>query len=311
MPSVAILVSVHADASVLRLFFSGLRGLYGEDLDLSYILYDDTRSQESRILLQAFCQDDPFRRCVIPQLNGLGASDYRRSTTTHHWTPASLQRIAQIKNRLLMECFQREHDAAVLVDDDVIVHPLLVRHLSALQKPIVSEVFWTRFQPYQPWLPNVWDTGVYSFCSAESILQLRQPGVYKVGGLGACTFVDRSVWEKRVDFSFVHNVDLWGEDRHFCIRAACADIELHADTQYPPYHVYRPHDLGNAGEWFRHGCQREEIISRLDHRWEKEVETFLSERKSLWARGVKRAGNAIKTWQFYYDLRRQRFRPNR
>ena len=38
----------------------------------------------------------------------------------------------------------------------------------------------------------------------------------------------------------------FGEDRHFCIRAAALGFTLYVDTHYPAYHIYRESDLHNA-----------------------------------------------------------------
>lgn len=54
----------------------------------------------------------------------------------------------------------------------------------------------------------------------ESINKLRKPSVYEVGGLGACTLIHKTAIEKGVNFDKVKNFTFWGEDRHFCIRAA-------------------------------------------------------------------------------------------
>jgi hypothetical protein len=52
-----------------------------------------------------------------------------------------------------------------------------------------------------------------------------------------------------VSFSQIYNLDLWGEDRHFCIRAAALNLELNADTHYPPYHIYRESELEGLGDF--------------------------------------------------------------
>ncbi|MGQ9778299.1 MAG: glycosyltransferase family 2 protein [Bacillota bacterium] len=110
-----------------------------------------------------------------------------------------------------------------------------------------------------PPLPQVWVAGQYRLyhkepgeeLSAEEIKSrteaflemLRWPGLYKVGGLGGCTLLGRRALEAGVSFAPLPNLDLLGEDRHFCIRAAALGLELYADTLYPPYHIYRESDL--------------------------------------------------------------------
>ena len=73
--------------------------------------------------------------------------------------------------------------------------------------------------------------------------QLKRPGIYEVGGLGACTLISRKAIKLGVSFSQIPNLSFWGEDRHFCIRAAALGLKLYVNTRYPAYHIYRESDL--------------------------------------------------------------------
>ena len=57
---------------------------------------------------------------------------------------------------------------------------------------------------------------------------------------GACTLVTRKVFEAGVDYTQIPNIRkaLRGEDRHFCVRAACAGFEMWVDTHCPATHLY-------------------------------------------------------------------------
>jgi GT2 family glycosyltransferase len=57
---------------------------------------------------------------------------------------------------------------------------------------------------------------------------------------GACTLVKRKVFEAGVDYTRIPNIHkaLRGEDRHFCVRAACAGFEMWVDTHCPAIHLY-------------------------------------------------------------------------
>lgn len=65
------------------------------------------------------------------------------------------------------------------------------------------------------------------------------PGLYRVGMTGACTLMKRKVFDAGVDYSPIQNIkSLWGEDRFFCIRAACHGFELWADSHFPAEHLF-------------------------------------------------------------------------
>ena len=68
----------------------------------------------------------------------------------------------------------------------------------------------------------------------------KKPGLYRVGMTGALTLVKRRVFEAGVDYTRIPNImrALRGEDRHFCVRAACAGFELWVDTHYQATHLY-------------------------------------------------------------------------
>lgn len=191
---------------------------------------------------------------ILPRLEH-GRETYDVTGETHAWTNKLVSRIAAIRNAAIQAFMKTDAEYLFIVDADVIVHPDLVNHLLALNLPIVSEVYWSKWTPNDAWMPNVWDGHPYAFVSPESLVRLREPGVFPVGGLGACTLIRREVFEKGVRYAPVAGLEnIWGEDRWFCIRAAAAGFSLHADTAYPPFHVYRKEQLEEARSWFEVGC---------------------------------------------------------
>jgi len=79
--------------------------------------------------------------------------------------------------------------------------------------------------------------------------QLKVPGVYTVGGLGACTLISKRAIQAGVNFKEIYNISFMGEDRHFCIRAVALGFELFVDTHYPAFHIYRLSDLDGLAEF--------------------------------------------------------------
>jgi hypothetical protein len=78
---------------------------------------------------------------------------------------------------------------------------------------------------------------------------LKKPGVYEVGGLGACTLIELEPLAKGVNFDPIKNLTIPGEDRFFCIRAAILGYDLFVDTHYPAYHIYREKDLEGVSDY--------------------------------------------------------------
>ena len=202
--------------------------------------YDDNDNEKSSLLLQD--------TTVLAPIDIAQTTDYRRTPASHSWSGNAVSRVAAIKNYAIDQFLKTDATHLFLVDSDVILLPGTVDHLLGLGAPVVSSVYWSRWQPIQPYMPNVWDGGHYDFHSGESLTRLAQPGHYEVGGLGACTLVERDVLE-RIKFEPVPNFPMWGEDRWFCMRAGVLGVPLLADGCLTPWHVYRDVDLEMGRRW--------------------------------------------------------------
>ena len=115
------------------------------------------------------------------------------------------------------------------VDTDLVLHPATLRVLLEADKDVVSEIFWTN-----GWC-NAWQYDQYGGADKR----WTEPGLYRVGMTGALTLAKRRVIET-IDYTPIPCIRkaLWGEDRHFSIRAACAGFEMWVDTHYPAEHLY-------------------------------------------------------------------------
>jgi len=240
--------------------------------------------------------DDPKSADLLLQLGGgcglLPSIDqpdekYDVSGETHAWTNKLVSRIAAIRNAAIEEFLKTDADALFIVDSDIIVHPDLVDHLLSLNLPIVSEVLWSKWRPQESWMPNVWDGHSYAFNSPESITSLREHGLFEVGGLGACTLIRREVLERGVRYEPVNGVNFWGEDRWFSIRAASNGFPLHADTCFPPFHVYRQDQIEEARTWFECGCPPDYFRNTwLTDEWAEEIRKSMSPTRSQGKKGL-------------------------
>jgi hypothetical protein len=73
--------------------------------------------------------------------------------------------------------------------------------------------------------------------------RLREPDIYEVGGLGACTLISAKALNAGVNFAPLKNISFWGEDRWFCIRASAKGFPLFLDTHFPATHLYRESEV--------------------------------------------------------------------
>lgn len=244
--------------NILKEFLESLEKLDTAGVDLAFAFIDDNNQHK---LLRQFQQ----RIGNVRVFQEKSQDNYHCDEKTHYWQEELIWKVAGFKNRLIKLALEENFDYLFLVDSDLYLHPKTIKHLIEVQKDIVSEVFWTKWNPDLIPLPQVWVSDHYQLYSAKRqenlseeevnqrtrdfINMLSRPGTYKVGGLGACTLINRKALLKGVSFDEIYNLSLWGEDRHFCIRAVALGLELYADTYYPPFHIYRQSDLEQLQEY--------------------------------------------------------------
>ena len=269
-PRVLVASPVRQPVPVLDAFLRSLDALDSAGATVDFAFVDDNDEPEAQHLLEAYARGVGATVLAAPS----APPRYHRTGPTHRWTPELVDRVADHKDRLLALAVERGYDAIFLVDSDLVLDPTTLRWLLEANRDVVAEVFWTRFTEGGPLLPQVWLANDYQLYPrqyrgetvppAEAMARcgrflraLRRPGVYPVGGLGACTLIRRRVLEVGVTFASVPTLDWLGEDRHFAVRAAVAGFGLFVDTHAPALHLYRPADLARVPHFLRECTARE------------------------------------------------------
>lgn len=179
---------------------------------------------------------------VIPLLNAEDRwmehnteSDYQKTHNDHIWTLDNMENMAWMRNLTIIYALENWFDYWFSVDSDVILQPNTLKILLEANKDIVSEIFWTQAPNGSYWC-NAWMEDQARGMPAE----WHKPGLYPCGMTGACTLVKREVFDKGVNYSRIPNIRqaLRGEDRHFCVRAACAGFQCWIDSNAPATHLY-------------------------------------------------------------------------
>lgn len=227
------------------------------------MLVDDNIDESSKQLLASFKREEST--VTIVEGNGNGA--YLCNDETHHWDDSLMLKVANYKNFIIDYAISNNYDYLFFVDSDLILHPNLIEHLKTANKDIISEIFWSKWHNDRPFEPNVWLFDEYDLVpkrlgetlseeemnrrQTKFLNQLKIPGIYEVGGLGACTLISRAALLEGVNFQPIKNLTIHGEDRFFCIRAAVIGIDLFVDTCYPAYHIYREQDLAGVQDYVK------------------------------------------------------------
>ncbi len=267
--NVKVLVSspVRQSPFILKEFLLEIAKIDRKGIELDYLFINDNTEDLSFRLLNAYSVEGS----KVILWDSEKDDNYLCDEKTHHWNDNLFSKVASFKNRMIEYAMSNKYDYIFFIDSDILIRSETVLHLISQKKEIISEIFWTKWKPDHFYLPQVWlydqktmhepdDFKNPNEGTIEFLKKLSNPGVYKVGGLGACTLISRSAMEKGVNFNPIYNVRfLRGEDRFFCVRAAVLGIELYVDTHYPAYHIYRKSDLAGIDDWrigkFVPGCQ--------------------------------------------------------
>lgn len=249
---------VYQKPEILDLFLTSLKNLNRHTISIDYMFVDDNTDEKSSQLLAEFEREES--KVINVRGNEQGA--YLCNDESHHWDDGLMLKVANYKNSIINYTIENDYDYLFFVDSDLVLYPNLIEHLKTANKDIVSEIFWSQWYNDSPFEPNVWLFDEYDLVPkklgeklSEKEMDIRQikflnqlkiPGLYEVGGLGACTLISRAALAEGVSFKPIKNLTIHGEDRFFCIRATVLGIDLFVDTHYPAYHIYRERDLVGA-----------------------------------------------------------------
>ncbi|PQZ99794.1 glycosyltransferase [Paenibacillus sp. MYb63] len=273
---------VRQTTPVLREFLDSLHALERTTVKTDYLFVDDNVEEAASNILHEFVLQHEGT-VIQADEHGSGSPDnkgvYSKDEGGHYWQDEQIWRVAGLKNRILQYARDNHYDGVFLIDSDLVLHPRTLEQLVSNGKDIVSNIFWTRWQPDAREMPQVWLQDEYALyrrggktldgTEAEDegtqttafLSQLRIPGCYEVGGLGACTLIRKNVLAAGVSYDQIPNVSFWGEDRHFCIRAQALGFRLFVDTHFPAYHIYRLSELPGVSAFNRRARRGEETIS--------------------------------------------------
>lgn len=235
------------NADVLKAHLKTMQWQQLRNVEVDFVYIDDSEGLEdasgSTILFDHECE--VLQAGPRPQ-----DATYEVAEGTHRWAVPTFYHLAREKQRLLDLAVERGYDAVFLVDTDLLLSPDTLQSLIDADKPIVSAVFWTKWGPNDPELPQVWQQHPYGFDGAgwtqSSFLRsLQRKSLVRVRGLGACTLIRADALIRGAAFwPLVEGLPEWGmwqgEDRHFCVRAERLHMPMYADAWPEVWHCYRP-----------------------------------------------------------------------
>lgn len=118
----------------------------------------------------------------------------------------------------------KEFDALMFIDSDMVVPMDMLTRLVQADKPIVSALAFKRFDPYEPCIFK-------ELSETDAKFYFNYPkGLIEIAGVGmACTLIRRDVLEN-IPAPWFYPRDILGEDLEFCLRAKKAGYSIWCDT---------------------------------------------------------------------------------
>jgi UDP-N-acetylglucosamine 2-epimerase (non-hydrolysing) len=244
---------------ILDEFLLSLENVEKNSFEFDYYFVDDNIDNKSSERLRSFTKGKEGHCFIASPRNAKDGAYNSNNEVTHVWSNDAIWKVGAFKDTIIEHAKNGGYDYLFLIDSDLVLHPKTIEQLIADNKEIVFNVFWTKWTPNSVEQPQVWVQDEYSFFEKNGreapsqeeqlraplmfISRLKIPGVYPVGGGGACTLISRKALLKGLSFKRIRNLSFWGEDRHFCIRAGALGVQMYVDTHYPAYHIYRPSAL--------------------------------------------------------------------
>ena len=218
MTRVLIAAPLHQDPKIFREYQKGLDSL---------IIPDGVMAD--RFFVVNNCDE------VVPEIRG---AEYVVINTengmmyrNHLWTGELISAMSAYRNMTIRRALEGGYDYLLSVDTDLVLEPHTLEYLLKADKDCVAGLFWTN-----GW-SNAW---MYDQAEDNNRPEWKEPGTYQVGGTGALFMIRRKVLEAGVDYTPIPNLRkaVFGEDRHFCIRAMCHGFGIWADSHCLPVHLY-------------------------------------------------------------------------
>lgn len=296
MKKLLIATPIKQKSNILVEFLKSLDEVKTDNLEVHYYFVDDNTDKDSSKLLNEFKKNHKNVLIKHPNDFEVGTNqEYICNNSTHQWKTSLIKRITTYKDDMISKAKKDNFDYLFFIDSDIVLHPNTILHLIERNVDIVSNVFWTIWKEGGTLSPQVWlqdENSCYirdwdNNYNEEEISQktrnfinmLKVPGIYEVGGLGACTLISKKALDSGISFSMIDNLSFWGEDRHFCIRAKALGLDLYVDTVYPAYHIYRESYLSGVEDFKKNGYNPN--LYKSNPISKKRIKNILSRRKQV------------------------------
>lgn len=215
-----------------------------EGVQLDFAFVDDNEDSNSSAMLRL------YGAAVLESEKRPPDALYNVDGVTHQWAVSTFEHLARQKQRLIEHAKAGRYTYIWFVDSDLLCESSTLRVLLASNVDIANGVFWTRWTPEAPPLPQIWQQHPYGmeglgWREAEFLEVLGERQLVRVAGGGACTLMRMNIFEGQSAPRYYPRLGglpddgMWqGEDRTFALTAERARCVQYADGWPDIFHAY-------------------------------------------------------------------------
>ena len=194
--------------NVLKEFLLSLDEFYKDGLEVDYYFVDDNTDIKSSDLLKNFADNHNVILKKAEDLYKFEKEEYICNNISHFWKKDLIKKIAFFKDSIIDYANEKGYDYLFLIDSDIVLNKQTVLHLISRNVDIISNVFWSQWNINYALEPQVWLQDEFNCFirdwdkdisdgekwqkKVDFFAKLRVPGIYEVGGLGACTLISKN-----------------------------------------------------------------------------------------------------------------------
>ncbi|MDK2798757.1 MAG: hypothetical protein PWP27_511 [Clostridiales bacterium] len=253
---------------ILKNFLDSLNELEKEHYAVDYYFIDNNEEYMSTKILKEFAVKNNTSKPLESYRKGKVIIEESRRHDYHindkniyYWKQDLTCGEINDKNRIVEYCKKKFYDYLLLIESNLMLHPKTLKHLISTRKHIISEIVYDKgcaepSKSSREWIYNQFlrmqqdktddsihhlDMNVYFSAFLQA---LKQPGIYKMNDINACTLISKEVIQKGINFHRIYNVPTWTEGSHFSIRTAVLGFQIFIDTTYPACEIYTESEKG-------------------------------------------------------------------
>lgn len=170
------------------------------------------------------------------------------------WTNQMLSNVGYLKNKIKEKATREGYDYLFMVDGDILLHPKTLSHLISLNKPVVTELVYTKRGTKIGCMDGEYEGN--TFYSDKKLRDYQDGGLHEVNWSGQIMLIHSSVFTiPTIDFSPIGQmIGEYNSDWSFFCKVYAHDpnFQLYMDTKYPARHLYSEKDYKRWMEEKKH-----------------------------------------------------------